>query len=254
MRGRLTNFPNEAAGSSSEQPKAVTKLPSPMRRLDFQFVVDDTTHRGFDPSNLQSNKKFQPFADVSLPDDDAFQLEATDKIISSFKTWNHRESLEHRKREGRRYEEIAKADEIMRERCESTDRNFERMRLKDEPSSRQILNNNYSKLGESRISRSSEASDVESHVPSAKSSNCRSLPNIKNSTTVNSVTNNCGKPHGLEHDNARSDDTVDSGLQGTRQSTNDFSKDLQQNVRQVRTTGQPRTNSPVARNSETYPR
>ncbi|CAD1479713.1 unnamed protein product, partial [Heterotrigona itama] len=57
---------------------------SVIRKLEYKPYDSSESH---DILSLKSNKKSDVFADISLPYNDSFHMNETDKIISEFKTW-----------------------------------------------------------------------------------------------------------------------------------------------------------------------
>lgn len=57
---------------------------SVIRKLEFKPYASSESH---DVLSLKSNKKSEVFADISLPYNDSFHINETDKVISEFKTW-----------------------------------------------------------------------------------------------------------------------------------------------------------------------
>lgn len=214
---------------------------SPMRRLDFQFA-DEDFHRPFASLNFPCDKAH---ADVSLPEDISLS-EDTKARITDFKVWDKSADISERTRADADNKNAEKILKTMKQE----DRSMGKVSDRD-PSGRSAISS-ATEIPELR-EQNPEHPDVESQMSSSRSLTTRSLSNIKNSTIYSQNGNTETRKllsNGFSHDGTN--DTVDSGLQGTRQSRS--TNELQQTIREIRMTGKQGSNISVAKTSENCPR
>ncbi|XP_043511819.1 CAP-Gly domain-containing linker protein 1-like isoform X1 [Frieseomelitta varia] len=84
IKEQNSTLSNESNSCLKSKDHDTTHRQSVIRKLEFKPYDSSESH---DVLSLKSNKKSEVFADISLPYNDSFQMNETDKIISEFKTW-----------------------------------------------------------------------------------------------------------------------------------------------------------------------
>ncbi|XP_043279919.1 major antigen isoform X2 [Venturia canescens] len=233
----FTDYSTVPCGKILKETKFSAK--SPMRRLDFQFA-DVDFQRPFTSLNFPRDKVH---ADVSLPED-IFPSEETKPRFTDFKVWDRSVgNFDHVKNEPNN-KNTEKPIKLIEEHDGNSEKVSDRGIIR-----RTVISSN---TAENPTLENSEPLDVQTQMPSIKSSSARSMPNMNNSMSVLYGNTDNGKLHsnGFVHDGTN--DTVDSGLQGTRQSQN--TDELQQTIREIRMTGKQGMNSLSTRSIENCPR
>ena len=239
----------DTGGTLNEDKKSGVNTHSPARRLDFRYV-DAETRGAFDKLDGRGEKNSETFADVSLPDEDAFPLEDTDKMISSFKTWQDSTRRNVNENSDRNSTKIEVADESAYRSNKVTDdgivTHFEKLSFGNNETNRRESRESNCKIEDTRHIRSSETSDGKYHMPSTNNLNDQSFPNIENSALANFRVGDCGKLQETEYGGRN----IDDGRGDFKQSQ--CANGLQQTIREIRATGHQKSSSLVP--NHTVPR